>query len=159
MSRRTKERIEIQELMHRYAWAIDEQRFDDLDGVFTHDAVLDYSSNPGGVAGPLAEVKPWLQRSLSAFVVSQHLMANTVIEFDGAEHAHAKTMVFNPMGARTRAGAPHMFSIGARYDDELRRTDDGWRITSRVETLLFLDGTLPNELVFPDPPTESSAGA
>lgn len=159
MSRRTKERLEIQDLMHRYAWAIDEQRFDDLDAIFTGDAMLDYSSNPGGVAGPLAEVKPWLQRSLSAFVVSQHLMGNTVIEFDGQRRARAKTMVFNPMGARTRAGAPHMFSIGARYDDELQRTDDGWRITSRVETLLFLDGTLPNELVFPDAPTEPSADA
>ncbi len=155
MKRRTKDRAEITELMHRYAWAIDEQDFDALDGLFTSDAHLDYSSNPGGFAGALPEVKAWLAKNLAAFVAMQHVMANTVITFDGKKRARAKTMVFNPMGARARAGAPHYFRIGARYDDNLVRTSGGWRINRRVETLLFLDGSLPPELVFPESHTEA----
>ena len=149
MQHRLEDRAEITELMHRYAWAIDELDLDSLDDVFTADAHLDYSSNPGGFAGALPEVKEWLRVSLAFFVVRQHSMANTLIEFIDDDHARAKTMVHNPMGARTRSGAPHMFTIGARYDDELVRTDHGWRIAQRVEALLFLDGTLPLELVDP----------
>jgi hypothetical protein len=159
MKRRTKDRAEITELMHRYAWAIDQHDFDALDAVFTPDALLDYSSNPGGIAGSLAEVKPWLRRSLSAFVAMQHLMANTIVEFGGKSRARATTMVFNPMSARAREGAPHHFRIGGRYDDELVRTPHGWRIAKRVETLLFLDGSLPPELVFPDDATAPSSDA
>jgi 3-phenylpropionate/cinnamic acid dioxygenase small subunit len=146
---RLDDRAEITELMHRYAWAIDELDLDVFADVFTADAHLDYSSNPGGVSGGLAEVAEWLRASLAYFVVRQHSMANTLIHFVDDDHARAKTMVHNPMGARTRAGRPHMFTIGARYDDELIRTPAGWRISQRVETLLFLDGTLPSELVGP----------
>lgn len=147
---RVEDRMMITELMHRYAWAIDELDMDALDTVFTPDAHLDYSSNPGGFAGSLPEVKEWLRASLSFFTVRQHSMANTLIEFTGTDSARAKTMVHNPMGARTRQGPAHMFTIGARYDDDLVRTAPGWRIARRVETLLFLDGRLPSELIGPD---------
>ena len=146
---RLDDRAEITDLIHRYAWAIDELDLDALDDVFTTDAFLDYSSNPGGYAGALADVKEWLRTSLSFFVVRQHSMANTLIDFVDADHARARTMVHNPMGARTRSGPPHMFTIGARYDDELIRTGSGWRISTRVETLLFLDGRLPDALIGP----------
>lgn len=149
-SARLEDRAMIAELMHRYAWAIDELDLDALDEVFTADAYLDYSSNPGGFAGTLPEVKEWLRASLSFFTVRLHSMANTLIEFSGPDRARAKTMVHNPMGARTREGPPHMFTVGARYDDDLVRSATGWRIARRVETLLFLDGGLPSELVGPD---------
>ncbi len=149
MTSRHDDRAEINDLIANYAWAIDELDFDALDSVFTSDADLDYSSNPGGFAGGLVETKAWLKASLAFFVVRQHSMANTLITFDEVDpgRAKCKTMVNNPMGARTKSGKPHMFTIGARYDDELVRTADGWRISKRVETLLFLDGTLPSELV------------
>ncbi len=150
MAARLDDRAEILDVMHTYAWAIDELELDALDHVFTQDAFLDYSSNPGGFAGSLPEARAWLQASLSYFVVRQHAMANTMITFVDDNHATARTMVNNPMGARVRQGRPHMFTIGARYDDELEKTAHGWRITKRVETLLFIDGSLPPELIGPD---------
>ncbi len=149
MTSRLDDRAAILDLMHAYAWAIDELDLDALDDVFTPDAYLDYSSNPGGYEGPLPDAKAWLLASLSYFVVRQHSMANTMITFVDDDHARARTMVNNPMGARTTSRRPHMFTIGARYDDELVRTDAGWRIARRVETFLFLDGTLPPELIGP----------
>jgi hypothetical protein len=32
------------------------------------------------------------------------------------------------------------FEMGGRYDDELLRTPDGWRFTSRTITILWSDG-------------------
>jgi hypothetical protein len=147
-------RLAIHDLLRTYGWAIDEQDWDLLDTVFTPDAFLDYTSNPGGFAGPYPEAKAWLQSVLPYFPHTQHMMSNTLITFDGAgsmTRATAKTMVHNPQGARTRVpNRPHVFFVGARYDDELVRTDAGWRIAKRVETTVYFYGSLPDELIGPD---------
>ena len=143
------DRLAIHDLLRVYAWAIDLQDWDLLDTVFLPDAELDYSSNPGGAKGPYPEVKAWLATVMPYFPVTQHLMSNSLVELDG-ERATAKTMVHNPQGARTRSGPPHIFHVGARYDDELVRTAAGWKIAKRVETTIWFEGSLPNELVGPD---------
>ena len=43
------DRLDIDDLLVRYATVIDERRWDDLDSVFTDDAVLDYRSAGGSV--------------------------------------------------------------------------------------------------------------
>lgn len=144
------DRLAIHDLLRTYAWAIDEQDWDLLDTVFTPDAFLDYSSNPGGMKGAYPEAKAWLQSVMPYFPATQHLMSNSLIALDG-DRATAKTMVHNPQGARTRVpNRPHVFFVGARYDDELVRTAAGWRIAKRVETTIWFSGELPPELVGPD---------
>jgi 3-phenylpropionate/cinnamic acid dioxygenase small subunit len=143
------DRAEITDVVIRYAWAIDTKDWDLLDTCFMPDAYLDYSSNPGGKAGAYPEIRAWLARMMSAFPVTQHLMANTEVVLDG-DRATARTMVTNPQGAATREGPLHFFYVGGRYDDEFVRTPDGWRIARRVETLLWFAGSLPPELIFPD---------
>lgn len=143
------DRAEIHDLVVRYGWAIDTKDWELLDTVFTPDAFVDYSSNPGGVKGPYPEVRAWLARMLSPFPVTQHLMTNVDVTLAG-DSATARTMVVNPQGAATRAGPLHWFWVGGRYDDDLVRTPDGWRIARRVETTLWFQGDLPPELVFPD---------
>jgi 3-phenylpropionate/cinnamic acid dioxygenase small subunit len=140
------DRADIQDVVNRYAWAIDSRDWAALDTCFTDDAYVDYSSNPGGRKGPYAEVRGWLERNLAAFAVMQHLMMNTDISLEG-DRATVRTMMVNPMGAKTREGPPHFFYIGGRYDDEFVRTDAGWRIARRVETLLWFEGSLPPELL------------
>jgi 3-phenylpropionate/cinnamic acid dioxygenase small subunit len=140
------DRAEILDVVNRYAWSIDTRDWDALDTCFAADAYVDYSSNPGGTEGPYREVRGWLEHNLAAFVVMQHLMVNTDITLDG-DRAMVRTMMVNPMGARTREGPPHFFYIGGRYDDEFVRTAAGWRIAKRVETLLWFQGSLPPELL------------
>jgi 3-phenylpropionate/cinnamic acid dioxygenase small subunit len=140
------DRAEITDVIHRYAWALDTHDWDLLDTCFTADAYADYSSNPGGKAGPYTEVRGWLEHQLAAFVMMQHLMVNTQIDLAG-DTATVRTMVVNPMGARTKDGPPHVFYVGGRYDDEFVRTPDGWKIARRVETLLWFEGSLPPELI------------
>src|SRR5437879_4327032 len=79
-----------------------------LDTCFTDDAEVDYSSNPGGKAGPYKQIRSWLEKMLSAFPVTQHLMSNIDVQLDG-DRAKARTMVVNPQGAATREGPLHFF--------------------------------------------------
>ena len=143
------DRLAIQDLIVKYAWAIDTKNWDALDTVFLPDAWLDYSSNPGGKAGHYTTIRAWLEKSLAPFPVTQHLVTNIDVTVDG-DRATARTMVYNPMGAATREGPLHFFFMGGRYDDELVRTADGWRIAKRVETALWFEGSLPKELVYPE---------
>ena len=61
-------------------------------------------------------------------------------------------------GHAYRQGTPggEHFTMGGRYDDELERTDQGWRITKRTLTLLWADG---NERVrFPSAESRGQGG-
>ena len=140
------DRAEIHDVIVRYGWAIDTKDWALLDSCFTADAHVDYSSNPGGTVGPYREVRGWLEKVMSAFPVTQHLMSNIDARVDG-DRATCRTMVTNPQGAATREGPLHFFYVGARYDDELVRTASGWKIARRVETTLWFEGTLPKELL------------
>jgi 3-phenylpropionate/cinnamic acid dioxygenase small subunit len=142
-----RDRLEINDLLVRYAWSIDGKDWDTLDTVFTADAHIDYTAT-GGIAGSLAEIKPWLAQSLAAFPATQHLLSNSQVTIDG-DTATARTAVYNPMGAATREGPLHFFFMGGIYADELVRTADGWRIKNRVEHFVWMDGKLPRELYVP----------
>jgi 3-phenylpropionate/cinnamic acid dioxygenase small subunit len=140
------DRAEIQDLIVRYGWAIDTKDWDLLDTCFADDAEVDYSSNPGGKKGPYKQIRSWLEKMISAFPVTQHLMSNIDVQLSG-DTATCRTMVTNPQGAATREGPLHFFYVGARYDDQLVRTTKGWRIKLRVETTLWFEGSLPTELL------------
>ena len=140
------DRAEISDVIVRYGWAIDTKDWELLDTCFTADAEVDYSSNPGGKKGPYKQIRSWLEKMISAFPITQHLMSNIDAKLDG-DRATCRTMVTNPQGAATKEGGLHFFFVGARYDDQLVRTADGWRIKLRVETTLWFEGSLPSELL------------
>jgi 3-phenylpropionate/cinnamic acid dioxygenase small subunit len=140
------DRAEIHDVVVRYGWAIDTKDWNLLDECFTDDAHVDYSSNPGGKVGPYKEVRGWLEKVMSAFPVTQHLMANIDVRLNG-DTAKVRTMVTNPQGAATREGPLHFFYVGARYEDDFVRTANGWKIKHRVETTMWFEGSLPKELL------------
>lgn len=130
------DRLEIQDLITAYSYAIDFHRFDDLDEIFTSDATLDYTAT-GGAAGPLAEIKAWLQSVLSQFGGHQHLVATSLVDLDG-DTATAKTICHNPMWFND-ASTPPLF-VGMWYLDSFARTPEGWRMTGRVQQQGYLHG-------------------
>ncbi|NLG45466.1 nuclear transport factor 2 family protein [Gordonia sp. (in: high G+C Gram-positive bacteria)] len=125
------DRLEIQDLLARYSFAIDDHDWDVLDEVFTSDAHIDYTA-AGGIKGAYPEIKAWLASVLPLFVLTQHLTATTALDLAG-DTARARTILFNPMVSRDDAGAEHVMFVGLRYRDELVRTTAGWRIARRVE--------------------------
>jgi len=136
------DRLEIDDLLTRYSTLIDGRRFDELDQVFTDDAVLDYRS-AGGIRGSFPEVRDWLASVLPLFTWTQHLVVNRAVEVtpDGTEAA-ARSLFHNPNGAEIE-GRPWLFVVGGAYHDTLVRTAAGWRIRRRVEETLWWDNPLP----------------
>jgi len=144
------DRLEIDDLLARYATAIDGRRWDLLDGVFTPDAHLDYRS-AGGICGPYPEVRAWLEAVLPIFDLTQHLMLNRVVELDaGGDRARSRTTFSNP-NQLTVDDAPWLFTVGGYYHDELVRTARGWRISSRIEETSWWDHPMPGLAPRPEP--------
>lgn len=123
--------IEIQQLMVRYANALDFHEFERLDSVFTPDAYLDYTAF-GGIAGHYPEIKTWLPDALGRFVSYQHLVGNIEVDIQG-DRATARTACYNPMVIKLPPKGNSPFFLGFWYEDELVHTADGWRISQRIE--------------------------
>ena len=140
------DRRQIDDLLIRYTVAIDTKDWNLLDTVYTPDAKIDYTSS-GGIKGAYPEIRQWLEKVISLFSVTMHLIGNTVVEFeDGGDAARARTYVINPMGFTNPDDSLHLFTVGAYYVDRLVRTPEGWRIAERTEEAAFLDGELPKAL-------------
>lgn len=125
------DRLEIQDLLARYCFAIDERDWDALDAIFTPEAEIDYSET-GGASGSFAQIKAWLPGALARFPAFQHMVATTRLDITG-DTATSRTILFNPMVIADAAGQPQTFFLGLWYRDELVRTAGGWRIAKRYE--------------------------
>ncbi|HEY7776475.1 MAG TPA: nuclear transport factor 2 family protein [Kineobactrum sp.] len=127
------DRLEIQDLVVEYAHIIDSKAFDQLRGVFTADAHVDYSAFGGGV-GNLEETIAYLKQAVAdaVFPNTQHLNANIHVTLQG-DTASGRVMCFNPMEMAMPDGHRQVFFLGLWYLDEYRRTVDGWRMSRREE--------------------------
>lgn len=122
--------LAIQALIARYPVLVDNRDLDALDDLFTADAHLDFSSFGGPDAG-LAEMKGFLNGSLSLFARTQHMMGLPLITLN-AHTATARTSCHNPMVMAQPDGTQQAWLIGLWYDDEFVETADGWRFASRT---------------------------
>ncbi len=136
------DRLEIDDLLIRYATAIDTRDWAGLDSVFTADARLDYRS-AGGIRGPFPEVRQWLSEVVPTFSWTQHLVVNRAVDIDAAGRTARASSIFHNPNQLVIDGEPWLFTVGGRYHDRLARTATGWRITSRVEETQWWDHPIP----------------
>ncbi|WP_040796343.1 nuclear transport factor 2 family protein [Nocardia higoensis] len=130
------DRMEIEDLMVRYAHAIDTHRWDLLDELFTADAHIDYTAM-GGPAGDLAATKEFLSVTLPHFPAFQHLISNSSITVDG-DTATGRTMCQNPMMIAGPDGTQQLMLCGLWYLDTFARVDGTWRIRTRTEEKSYM---------------------
>jgi 3-phenylpropionate/cinnamic acid dioxygenase small subunit len=122
------DKLQIQELLYRYARGVDTKDWALLSSVFTPDASLDYTS-VGGPLGPRDEVVAWLEQSLTPVPMTQHFITNIEIDLVG-DRAQVRAMFYNPM---LLPGMPEMTSCGGNYLHDVVRTPDGWKSERLVE--------------------------
>ncbi|HEV8064509.1 MAG TPA: nuclear transport factor 2 family protein [Acidimicrobiales bacterium] len=135
------DRLEIQDLLARYCYAIDRRRLDELDTIFTPDAVIDYTAFGAPRAG-LEEMKGFLAEALGMHSAYYHLAATSRIELSG-DTAECHTICHNPMVLSGGEGGKDLFYMcGLWYHDRLVRTPEGWRIAERIEEKCYMV-TLP----------------
>jgi 3-phenylpropionate/cinnamic acid dioxygenase small subunit len=131
------DRLEIDDLLTRYAVAIDTKDWGLLATCFTPDAHVDYSA-VGGAKGAYPEVAAWLAETLAMFPMTQHFVTNRYVRLDG-DVATGRSYFYNPMGSPDGDGGLSLFFVGGYYNDVFRRTGDGWRIVERVEENAWFD--------------------
>lgn len=154
------DRVEIQEVIARYAIGQDSHQgydpdvLEQWDEVFTSDAIVDHTQS-GQIKGSYKDLANVMRGTReqpgpmpSAFTHWQHLLGIPTIHIHG-DTATARTDIL-----ATHAGKPnngqywHLFSA-ATFHDNLVRTDRGWRICYRRLELRFVERmeTLPRENV------------
>ncbi|GAA2255385.1 nuclear transport factor 2 family protein [Streptomyces amakusaensis] len=123
------DRLAIDELVTRYAVAVDDADRDGYLALFTPQGRVDHRGS-GGVEGPAAEAADRLAETARAFPVQQHLILNRLLRLqdlggypgDGAEvRADYLTTL------RGDSGGDRV--LGGRCAFALLRTDEGWRLT------------------------------
>ncbi|MDH3752993.1 MAG: nuclear transport factor 2 family protein [Acidimicrobiia bacterium] len=127
-------RLEITDLLTRYANAVDTRDWESYRSVFTADAHIDYSS-AGGAVGDLDTVTAWLRDTMSMFEMTQHLISNVDVTL-GDETATVRAMFYNPM--RFKGG--DQFFCGGYYNHDLVRTGERWWSRRLVEDACWFDG-------------------
>jgi 3-phenylpropionate/cinnamic acid dioxygenase small subunit len=122
------DKIEIHELLARYARGVDSKDWELWKSVFTSDATLDYSS-AGAVVGTRDEAAKWLEDGLRVVPMTQHFITNIEIDLDG-DRAKVRAMFYNPM---LLPGMAEQSYCGGYYHHDLVRTADGWKSERLVE--------------------------
>jgi hypothetical protein len=137
------DRQEIQDLMVAYCYAIDRRQWDELDEVFTADAVIDYTEMVG-FRGNLAETKEFLVKGLAQLAAYQHSISTSQVRVSG-DAAHGRTLCSNPMVIDAHGVKQTMF-VGLWYRDVFVRTPKGWRISERYEERCYTHNVPPGLL-------------
>lgn len=131
------DRQAIIDLQVAYCWALDRNEWDELDDVFLVDAtaVLGRST-----CANREEIKATCSRALTPLDDSQHIVGTHQVTLDG-DRAVARCYLHAQHIRADAADGPHWIVAG-RYEDQLVRTAEGWRIAHRKLTVMWTEGNL-----------------
>ena len=131
------DKAEIREVLNLYGFALDAHQFDLFDLVFTEDVRAEF-----GPAGAVWYGRDNLKRTFDEFHVTltnhQHQMMGQNVHVDG-DKANAFSYG-NWLLVRDGAEGGSSWLGTGWYDDELVRTDRGWRIKDRIAKLVSWTG-------------------
>lgn len=141
----TDDRGDIIQLINLYGFAVDTQRWDLFDRIFTVGVEADFSAAAHWT--DRAAFKRDFAAFHDPFDSTQHVMMNHLVEVDG-DQAHAFTYGTWKLIRKAVDGSPQWDGTGW-YDDALVRTAEGWRIRRRVCRVVswtgnpFVNETIP----------------
>jgi len=130
------DRIAVEDLLTRYATAVDRRDWELYRSVFTADAEVDYTT-AGGIAGTLDEAVEFLAVSLTMLEMTQHVIGNVdlAIDPDDPNRATVTAAFTNPM----RLPDGDVWFTGGWYHHYLVRSADGWRSRRLREEAAWFD--------------------
>jgi ketosteroid isomerase-like protein len=117
----------ITETLVRYATAVDTRDWELLRSCFLPDVVADYGNVGQWV--DLTGLVDFMEEAHAGFGVSNHMLSNIVVRVDG-DRAAATSSVHAVLVFASDAS--QWVDMVGRYEDQLRRTADGWRIGRRT---------------------------
>jgi hypothetical protein len=113
----------ITRLVNRHGYLIDTGRLDGLDEIFSADVVYDVSDFGGGEVNGLAAMRDWVLALGDRNPVAHHV-TNFVLDEIGDDVVHCLS---KGIGIAVDGTARSV-----TFDDQLERSEAGWRITRRA---------------------------
>ena len=124
--------VEIIQLTHRYALAIDRYDPAALLDVFTEDAVLDFSAFGLGTMNGIDEIASSFAESRASGRQSMHRISNHVIDVVG-EHTAVGTHYTQAVRPGPDGGQPLVAALVIN-EDRYVRSPIGWQVSHRAAT-------------------------
>lgn len=126
----------ITQLINLYGFAVDSERWELFDRIFTKDVDAYFSETAHW--RDLAQFKSDFALFHRIFDSTQHAMSNHLVDVSG-DTAHAFTYgMWRLIRKGTEGG--DLWEATGWYDDELTRTEQGWRIKRRHCKVAWWDG-------------------
>lgn len=130
------DRQALRELMVRYYRAVDRRDWEALRGIFTPDAHLNYYNGTfdgQGIDRIIEFIKP-VGRSRA----SMHFMGQQSVTLHGDTATMVTYGIANGVRHRAASGPERHGGQALRYQDQLVRTPDGWRVKARVMMVVYV---------------------
>jgi ketosteroid isomerase-like protein len=130
--RALQDRIDITDVLYRYASTIDRFDLDGLRSVLANDVWAQYG-NAEPISGGDA-VAGWIGEAIANVVWQHHLLSVYHVDVDGDR---ASALVYHTSHQVFEADPDTAKLLVGRYHNELRREGDGWRISRLVLEILW----------------------
>jgi hypothetical protein len=135
-----KDRLELTDLIHKYATGIDTRDWALFRSIFADQLFMDFSSYSGSPGSKMTG-DDWVagcQRMLPGFDATQHSLSNFVFDIRGDEatvtvYMQAEHFIANKLGDNSH-------TLGGYYVHKLRRGESGWRIHATTLQVLWSRG-------------------
>jgi hypothetical protein len=129
------DRLDIAELLARYACALGDRDWDAFAATFAEGATVDYTT-AGGVAGSVDEALVWLKSSIGMLDLAVSQVGTVVVDPVDADTATVRSLY--RMVMRIGTDDPTWMEASGWYYDTVVRTPAGWRLADRREDMLYL---------------------
>jgi hypothetical protein len=130
------DRAAIHDVLVRYFQGIDAADPERVRSCFTDDIRADYDGRTfvNGIDAMMASLRSFRNKASGEWKATSHFMGNLVFGMMSGEVAETETYAFAFLVTPGKDG-DRVVMRSLRYLDRLRRTEGGWRICDRVQTL------------------------
>lgn len=127
---RLEDRALIQDVLFRYARAVDRLDYERIRDCYFPDAV----DNHGGYVGTVDGLVEDIRRRHQSIDISQHFITNVLVEFTGEDAAHVESYCLCYLRQQAADGSREheLAVIRCRYVDRFERRAGRWAIADRV---------------------------
>ena len=122
-----RDRLDVSEMITRYAFALDRCEWDDFDSIFADEVLVELPHVPSGSTVPRAEFKQMAIDTVGGFEATHHPIANHLVTISG-DTAECRCYANAWHSIPTERGVTDYCLVRGFYLWGLERTPDGWRI-------------------------------
>ena len=130
--RAIQDRIDITDVLYRYASTIDKFDNEGLRATLADDLTAQYGNGEPIVGGDV--VAAWIAEAIATVIWQHHLLSVYHVEVDGDS---AKALVYHTSHQVFEDDPKSAKLLVGRYHNELRREADGWKISKLLLELLW----------------------